>query len=187
MTAVRQPADDLALYRMEDVACGPRVKLVRLTFLIFFSIYNIYLLYSLSFSTFSHRDRQVQLIEVVSKLAYIIYIFIIATTVVLLTRYKKKNNKIQTSWMRLSYKRPLSRTVYVCRVVRVKLIDTRVRGIPRPDISAAAAAWSARNKWVSARTYLYLIIPVYLPSAYIIQWKYKPTMPNLLHSSIHWS
>lgn len=72
--------------------------------------------------------------------------------------------------MRLSYKRPLSRTVYVCRVVQVKLIDTRVRGIPRPDISAAAAAArSARKKWVSARTYLYLIIPVYLPSAYIIQ------------------
>lgn len=96
---------------------------------------------------------------------------------------RKKNNKIQTSCTRLSYKRPLSRTVCVCRVAWVKLIDTRVRGIPRPDISAAAAR-SARNKWVSARTYQYLIIPVCLP-AYIIQWKYKPTVPNLLHSSIY--
>lgn len=145
----------------------------------------------LSISAFSHGPRQVQLIVAATSTwlhnTYIIYIHIYYR----LLRYTYyineiwKNNKIQTSCTRLSYKRPLSRTVCVCRVARVKLIDTRVRGIPRPNISAAAAR-SARNKWVSTCTYLYLIIPVCLP-AYIIQWKYKPTVPNLLHSLMYQS
>lgn len=59
-TTVRQPAVDLALYRVEDVTCWPRVKLVRLTFSIFFP--NISL--TLSHSAFSHRARQVQIIVV---------------------------------------------------------------------------------------------------------------------------
>jgi len=148
----------------------------------------------LSLSAFSHRSRQVQLIVAATSIwlhnIYIIYIHIYYRDDRLL-RYTFYINEI---WKKTTkYRHP----------ARDFLIKDRFRelcafvGLLKWNWSIPACAvfrdQTSPPQRLEARvisgsplvpTYTLLYLSVCLP-AYIIQWKYKPTVPNLLHSSIY--